>query len=99
MPPYSDADEDGQVMIDVGEFEGKSASPEPTLDDTTASEETSKLPQTYSQNKEKIISSIPSELTSRKAAFTGRHRAKISGQHISKYSTPKLPKVKDDKNR
>ena len=99
MPPYSDADEDGQIMIDVGVFEGKSASPEPTLDDTTASEETSKLPQTDSQNKEKIISSIPSELTSWKAAFTGRHRAKISGQHISKYSTPKLPKVKDDKNR
>lgn len=90
MPPY---------VEEVVEFESKSASPEPTLDETTTSEETSKLPPTDSQNKEKIVSSIPSELTSRKAAFTGRHRAKISAQHISKYSTPKLPKVKDDKNR
>lgn len=93
---------DEDLMFDAAEFDLKAISLEPTLDGTTSSDETNQ----QQQIKNNAVPSVPSTVNtlesdaiSKKAALKGRHRAKISGRNINKYTTPKLPRVKDDKNR
>jgi hypothetical protein len=91
-------------VFDAAEFDLKAVSPSPTLDGTTSSNET--INQQQREIKHDIASHIPSsintqvaEVVSKNASIKGRYRAKISGRNITKYSIPKLPKTKDDKNR
>jgi hypothetical protein len=86
------------LIFDAGEFDRKAVSPEPTLDETASSDETEK--------ETKFVSPVPStvstnaaELKVKKATPTSRHRSKISGRNITKYTPPKLPRLRDDKNR
>ena len=98
-------DEDAFVF-DADEFESKAESPQPTLEETTiTSGDTCKR---KAEDVKRIEADSPiainigkeqSHLQSKKASLKGRHRAKISGQNIYKYTTPKLPKMKDNRTK
>ncbi|KAL3784883.1 hypothetical protein HJC23_012486 [Cyclotella cryptica] len=103
-PSHTCADGDA-FSFDAVEFDRNAASPEPTLEDTTVSYET---PVATSKNVQikKVVSCLPSngrtketEARPKHPTSKGKHRARISGRNISKYTAPKLPKLKDDKNR
>ena len=96
-------DEDAFVF-DAEEFDSKAGSPQPTLDETTAtSGETGKqrpVDKKHIETDSHTAISMgmkQSQLKSKKPALIGRHRAKISGRNISKYTTPKLPKMRDNR--
>jgi hypothetical protein len=42
---------------------------------------------------------VKTKVAETKPAIKGKHKAKIAGRNINKYTPPKLPKLKDDKNR
>jgi hypothetical protein len=91
-------------VFDAAEFDLKAMSPAPTLDGTITSNDTIKQQQRdvksdMALNLSSNINTQLSEITPKNTVIKGRYRAKISGRNITKYSIPKLPKTKDDKNR
>jgi hypothetical protein len=107
--PSNESEDD--LAFGAGDFDrGKAAaSPEPTLGETTTSDETSFPKFKIAGSSPSSATTVPHSVTTKEGAEEpkivtkpcGKHRSKISGKHVSKYSPPTLPKMmsEEDKNR
>ena len=97
QPMSSTHDNEDDFLFVASDFDRKTESLDPAVDEITMLEGNGKA----RQKKINMVSHKPfsAELETKKAALRSRHRAKISGRNIFKYTIPKLPRMKDDKNR